>query len=72
MTIQEAIKKHFRDEKILYFRQSDLHAMIEGETYIRYEKDNGILLWFGGNNGEVCILVTKDGDLLDKIISLIL
>lgn len=69
---QEVIDKYFPDGKTKYFQQSDAHQQIEGDTYLRYEKDGGILLWFGGNNGEVCILHTKDGNKLKSIIELLI
>lgn len=72
MTTQQAIQKHFGEERTCFFSQSDAHQLIEGDTFLRYIEDSGkVQLWFGGDNGEVCIFLTSDGDALDKLISII-
>ena len=72
MNTQEVIEKYFRDEKILRFHSSDKLAVVEGESYLRYNKNAGINLWVGGNSGEVCIIVTTDGEDLEKLIKAII
>ncbi len=74
MNIQEVINKHFRDDKTLYFHSSDAHKNIEGDTYLTYSKhgDGRIELYFGGDNGEVCITVTDSPKKLDLLIGNIL
>ncbi len=47
--MQKIIEKYFKGEKTIYFQSSDQLNSIEGETYLRYQKDGGIQLWFGGN-----------------------
>jgi hypothetical protein len=71
MDAQQVLDKYFKDGKTLYFHQSDRHHSIEGDTYLKFEKNAGIELWLGGDNGEVCILFTRDGDVLEKAILLI-
>ena len=60
MKLQEILDKYFTDGKSLYFRSSDSLSNIEGDTYLRYRKNGTIEIWFGGNNGEVCIYCTTD------------
>lgn len=72
MTTQDVLEKYFKDEKMIYFCSSDKLRMIEGEPYLRYQKDNGVQLWAGGNNGEVCIMVTSNGDDLETLIKAII
>ncbi len=69
---QEVINKYFKGEKILYYQSSDTHQLIEGDTYLRYEKTGKIELWFGGNNGEVCLFCTSNGDALETVIKAII
>ena len=71
MTTQEVIERYFKDSKIMYFHGSDKLRMIEGDIYLRYAKTGIIELYFGGNNGEVCILCTHDGEKLESMIKLI-
>ncbi len=71
MTTQEVLDKYFKDEQ-LYFQSSDALTSIEGDTYLRYQKTGKIELWFGGNNGEVCLLCTTDGDKLEALIKSII
>jgi hypothetical protein len=72
MTIQEVLEKYFKGERQLYFQSSDSMAQIEGDTYLRYEKTGKIELWFGGNNGEVCLLCTTNGESLENLIKAII
>lgn len=73
MTTQEVLEKHFRGERTKYFQQSDAHQAIEGsDVYLRYHKDGGIQLWMGGDSGEVCVLHTRDGDVLERTINLLI
>lgn len=69
MTIDDVIAKHFPNGA-KYFLQSDRHHMIEGDTYLRYERKGE--LWFGGDNGEFCILHTDNAIVLDKFIEIII
>ncbi len=66
------LDKYFKSEKMLYFQSSDALKQIEGDTYLRYAKTGKIELWFGGNNGEVCLLCTNDGDALETLIKTII
>ena len=72
MDTQEVIDKYFKDGKALYFQSSDAHKSVEGDTYLRYEKTGIIELWFGGNNGEVCLYCTNNGDKLKQVIEAII
>lgn len=72
MTINDVLYKYFKDEKVLYFQSSDRHKSIEGDTYLKYEKAGGIELWFGGNNGEVCLICTTDPERIESIIEAII
>lgn len=73
MTIQEVIDRRFKDEETIFFQSSDRHRRIEGDAYLRYQRDgDAIQLWFGGENGDVCLCVTVDGDRLDALIKAIL
>ena len=71
VSTQEVIDKYFNGDRTLYFQQSDALRSIEGETFLRYQKDGGIQLFMCGDNGEVCILHTRDGEILEKMIKLI-
>jgi hypothetical protein len=72
MTTQEVIDKYFKDDKVLFFQSSDYHRMIEGDTCLKYEKTGKIELWFSGNNGEVCLIATDNGDKLKAVIEAII
>lgn len=65
---QEVLDQYFKERKQLYFKASDALTAIEGDTYLRYQNTGKIELWFGGNNGEVCLLCTGDGDKLEALI----
>lgn len=62
----EFIERHFKDEKTVYFMQSDAHKNIENETYLRYKiTGNNLELWMGSDNGEICLFVaTSESDYL--------
>jgi hypothetical protein len=68
MNTQEILEKYFKEERTLYFQSSDAHQQIEGDTYLRYEKTGKIEVWFGGNNGEMCLCATTDPGKLESII----
>jgi hypothetical protein len=51
MDTQQVLDKYFKDGKTLFFHQSDRHHSIEGDTYLKFEKNGGIELWLGGDNG---------------------
>jgi hypothetical protein len=69
-TVTSVLDKYFAEERIKYFHSSDAHQNIEGDTYLRYDNNGDrIELWFGGDNGEVCLIVTKDAEKLDQIIT---
>lgn len=68
MSTQEVLEKYFKGERSLYFHQSDSHHTIEGDTYLRFEKTGRIEIWFGGNNGEMCLTSTQDPTKLEEII----
>lgn len=65
---EEVLQKYFKDGKHLYFRSSDALSQIEGDPYLAYEKTGRIELWYGGHNGQVCLLSTTDGDSLEALI----
>jgi hypothetical protein len=69
---QEVLDKYFKDGKSLYFQSSDALRNIEGDTYLRYQKTGKIELYFGGNNGEVCLLCTTDVEKLESLIKAII
>lgn len=71
LTVFDIIEKHFKDERFKYFQSSDAHRNIEGETYLTYTKNGAdrIELYMGGNNGELCLIVTSDAEKLDLIIT---
>lgn len=68
MTTNDVLDKYFKGERTLYFQSTDAHNSIEGDTYLRYKKEGHVELWFGGNNGEMCLLCTTDPERLDAII----
>lgn len=72
MTTQDVLDRYFKDDKTLYFQQSDAHRAVAGDTYLRYRKSGGVELWLGGDEGEVCVLHTQDGDVLEQMIKLIM
>ena len=72
MTTKEVLNKYFPDGKTKYFHSSDALSKIEGDTYLRYQKTGKIELWFGGNNGEVCLLCTTNGETLEALIKAII
>lgn len=65
---QDVLDKYFKDSKHLYFQSSDALCQIEGDPYLTYEKTGRIELWYGGHNGQVCLLSTTDGDSLEALI----
>ncbi len=72
MTIIEVIEKHFKEDRMIYFHSSDALRAIEGETFLRYRKNGVLELYFGGNNGEVCIgcfRFDSDGERLNNLIN---
>lgn len=68
MTIQDVLDKYFKDGKQFYFQSSDALTMIEGDTFLRYADKGKIELYFGRDNGEICIICTKDPEKLDTLI----
>ncbi len=72
MNTQEVIDKYFQGKRNLYFHTSDSMAQIEGDTYLTYEKNGKIELWFCGNNGNVCLLCTTNGEDLEDLIKAII
>ena len=70
--MQDVIDKYFKDRNTLFFHGSDALNQIEGNTYLRYVKDGSIQLWFGGSNGEVCILCTRSPEKLEEVIKAII
>lgn len=69
-TTQEVIDFYFKNDgrENLYFHGSDRLKAIEGDTYLRIEKSGVIELYIGSDNGEMCILCTRDGDRLESVI----
>lgn len=73
MTIREVIQKYFKEERQIYFQSSDAHAMIEGDTYLRFEwHSDKVEIWFGGNSGECCLISTNQADKLETLIRAII
>ena len=72
MNTQQVLDKYFKDGKTLYFQSSDAHKQIEGDPYLRYQKTGKIEIWFGGNNGEVCLCCTTDAEKLENLIKAII
>ena len=72
MSTQEVLNKYFKEGKNLFFQSSDYHKMIEGDTSLRYEKTSKVELWFSGNNGDVCLIATTDGEKLEAVIKSII
>ena len=71
--MDEIIYKYFKDSETLHFHSSDAHSSIEGDTYLRYRKNNSdVELWIGGNNGEVCLICTDDIETLEMLIKIII
>jgi len=68
MTLTEVIDKYFKGETVRYFSGSDAHSSIEGDPYIRYSRNGGIELWIGGDNGEVCVMVTANPEKLERLL----
>lgn len=73
----DIIEKYFKGERTLFFQSSDLHKMIEGDTYLRYEFKGSVtgekvVLWFGGNNGEFAVKVCSTPEKLEKLIQSII
>jgi hypothetical protein len=67
-----ALQWHFNGEKQFYFHQSDKHKNIEGDAYVRYAiTGESVEIWIGGDNGEVCALVTQSPAAVDCFLSLI-
>jgi hypothetical protein len=72
MDTQEVLDKYFRDERTKYFDQPDALRSINGDTYLTYKKDGGIQLWYGTNDAEVCLMITRDGEELENMIQMML
>jgi len=71
-TIRNILYKFFKNEKTIYFHSSDHHKQIEGDTYLRYNMNEKVEIWFGGNNGEVCLVCTNNVTTLEKLLSSII
>jgi len=74
ITTQQVIDKYFKNDgrTNLYFHGSDRLNSLEGRTYLRIEKSGQIELYFGSDNGETCILCTRDGSKLESLIQAIM
>ncbi len=67
--VTDTIQRYFKDSHTLFYHSSDEHAGIEGDTYLRYELiGKRVRLWFGGENGEVCLIITESETKLENII----
>lgn len=63
---------HFSGEKTRHFHQSDKHKNIEGDAYVRYATTGDTVeIWVGGDNGEVCALVTQSPAAVDCLLTLL-
>jgi 3'-phosphoadenosine 5'-phosphosulfate sulfotransferase len=72
MSTQEVLDKYFKYDKVIFFQSSDYHKIIEGETSLSYKKTGKVELWFSGNNGDVCLIATTDGEKLEAVIKAII
>lgn len=74
ITTQEVIDKYFKNDgrENRYFHSSDKMKMYEGDTYLFIKKSGIIELWFGSDNGEVCLMCTHDGEKLENLIKLMI
>ncbi len=69
----DVIEEYFGGERNLYFRSSDEHYDMEGDTYLRWARTfcragTRIALHFGGSNGEVCLRVCSTPEELETLI----
>lgn len=66
--LENTLFERFRDEKVIYLGFPDV---INETQYIGYRWYQGkVILFFGSDNGEIPLLITKDYVLLDKVINL--
>jgi hypothetical protein len=67
--IRDIIDKLFKDDRAIFFHQSDRHLMEEPNAYLRYQyKDNKLWLYFGSDNGEYLLLITDKAEGLEDFI----
>ncbi len=66
------LEKYFGQEKTLFFQSSDALTAISGDTYLKYKQGWKIEIWFGCNDGEVCIHASNDPEKIEQIIKAII
>lgn len=72
LNMDEVLTGHFKESETIFFQQSDAHKTIEGDSYLRYKKwGAAIHIWYGSDNGEVCLLVTESPVKVDRLIRLL-
>lgn len=68
MKLTYVISEYFK-ERCLFFHSSDEHKNIEGDTYLTYQRiGDKVALYFGSDNGEICITVTDNAQKLETLI----
>jgi hypothetical protein len=72
ITMRQIIEKWFKEDRVIYFNQNDHLAAIEGDTYLKYVELRRVEIYFGGSNGEVCILSTNSPIAVDNLIRAII
>lgn len=72
MTSTEVLEKYFNGEKYIYFTGSDKMEMSASGHYISYEKNGGIMIYRGSNDGEILIGVYNDMAVLDKLLEILI
>lgn len=71
--IETLIKTYFKEERTIYFTANDSHKEKEPNTYLRYKLQGDRLeLFYGSDNGELCIAISNDADKLERIITLLI
>lgn len=68
ISTQEVIEKYFNDERCIYPIVPDMQKDVSGEFFLLYEKNNGIELYAGTDDGQILICKTRSGDKLERVI----
>lgn len=71
--MEEIIRKHFGEERIMYYQSSDAYQQIAGDTFLRYEWHDGrrVLLTLGADGDETPIKICSSPEDLDNLINAI-
>ncbi|MDR6548499.1 hypothetical protein J2810_004589 [Chryseobacterium rhizosphaerae] len=71
--VKEIINNHFKDDKAIFFHQSDRHLMEEPNAYLRYQfTADKLWLYAGSDNTEYLLLITDNPERLDNLIKVII